>query len=222
MPSITPTERISARYCRLSLMINDKRQYRADIRSVGVIDGIHQENHRQNHKTIFLTMIFLVYAINYADRTNIGAVLPFIIDEFHINNFEAIVKTTKRYFVFLASVQTSVSIRDIGFPHLIPHPRQENKISFCGFDDDFPGVCHQLRRQNEYRRGTAASVQTSVSIRDIGFPHLIPHPLRRRLPSGSPRFTDHKLRCAWIAIIKHLTTCFAVQKDMSLLLRRGA
>jgi hypothetical protein len=30
-----------------------------------------------------------VYAINYADRTNIGAVLPFIIDEFHINNFEA-------------------------------------------------------------------------------------------------------------------------------------
>nr|VXZ86860.1 Uncharacterised protein [Klebsiella pneumoniae] len=36
-----------------------------------------------------LTMIFLVYAINYADRTNIGAVLPFIIDEFHINNFEA-------------------------------------------------------------------------------------------------------------------------------------
>lgn len=34
-------------------------------------------------------MIFLVYAINYADRTNIGAVLPFIIDEFHINNFEA-------------------------------------------------------------------------------------------------------------------------------------
>ena len=32
---------------------------------------------------------FIVYAINYADRTNIGAVLPFIIDEFHINNFEA-------------------------------------------------------------------------------------------------------------------------------------
>lgn len=30
-----------------------------------------------------------MYAINYADRTNIGAVLPFIIDEFHINNFEA-------------------------------------------------------------------------------------------------------------------------------------
>ena len=32
---------------------------------------------------------------------------------------------------------------------------QENKISFCGFDDDFPGVCHKLRRQNEYRRGIA-------------------------------------------------------------------
>ena len=31
----------------------NKRQYRADIRSVGVIDGIHQENHRQNHETIF-------------------------------------------------------------------------------------------------------------------------------------------------------------------------
>ena len=36
-----------------------------------------------------LALIFIVYAINYADRTNIGAVLPFIIDEFHINNFEA-------------------------------------------------------------------------------------------------------------------------------------
>ena len=34
-------------------LINDKRQNRANIRSVGVIDGIHQENHRQNHETIF-------------------------------------------------------------------------------------------------------------------------------------------------------------------------
>ena len=34
-------------------LINDKRQNRANIGSVGVIDGIHQENHRQNHETIF-------------------------------------------------------------------------------------------------------------------------------------------------------------------------
>ena len=58
-------------------LINDERQYRANIRSVGVIDGIHQKNHRQNHETIFR---------------------------------------------FPASVQTSVSIRDIGFPRFIPHP----------------------------------------------------------------------------------------------------
>ncbi len=31
----------------------------------------------------------------------------------------------------------------------------ENEISFRGFDDDFSGVCHQLRRPNEYWRGTA-------------------------------------------------------------------
>lgn len=42
-----------------------------------------------HYRFIILTLIFIVYAINYADRTNIGAVLPFIIDEFHINNFEA-------------------------------------------------------------------------------------------------------------------------------------
>lgn len=44
---------------------------------------------KTKYRLVVLTMIFLVYAINYADRTNIGAVLPFIIDEFHINNFEA-------------------------------------------------------------------------------------------------------------------------------------
>ena len=44
---------------------------------------------KTKYRFVVLTMIFLVYAINYADRTNIGAVLPFIIDEFHINNFEA-------------------------------------------------------------------------------------------------------------------------------------
>ncbi|MTH47686.1 MFS transporter [Intestinirhabdus alba] len=44
---------------------------------------------KTKYRFVVLTMIFLVYAINYADRTNIGAVLPFIIDEFRINNFEA-------------------------------------------------------------------------------------------------------------------------------------
>ena len=36
---------------------------------------------KTKYRFVVLTMIFLVYAINYADRTNIGAVLPFIIDE---------------------------------------------------------------------------------------------------------------------------------------------
>ncbi|MDU6410064.1 MAG: MFS transporter [Yersiniaceae bacterium] len=44
---------------------------------------------KSNYRFVVLSLIFIVYAINYADRTNIGAVLPFIIDEFHINNFEA-------------------------------------------------------------------------------------------------------------------------------------
>ena len=46
-------------------------------------------NTKTNYRFVVLALIFIVYAINYADRTNIGAVLPFIIDEFHINNFEA-------------------------------------------------------------------------------------------------------------------------------------
>lgn len=44
---------------------------------------------KTNYRFVVLAIIFAVYAINYADRTNIGAVLPFIIEEFHINNFEA-------------------------------------------------------------------------------------------------------------------------------------
>ncbi|WP_058914476.1 MFS transporter [Entomohabitans teleogrylli] len=44
---------------------------------------------KTNYRFVVLTLIFIVYALNYADRTNIGAVLPFIIEEFHINNFEA-------------------------------------------------------------------------------------------------------------------------------------
>lgn len=44
---------------------------------------------KTHYRFLVLAIIFAVYAINYADRTNIGAVLPFIIEEFHINNFEA-------------------------------------------------------------------------------------------------------------------------------------
>lgn len=44
---------------------------------------------KTHYRFVVLALIFIVYAINYADRTNIGAVLPFIIEEFHINNFEA-------------------------------------------------------------------------------------------------------------------------------------
>lgn len=44
---------------------------------------------KTNYRFVVLSLIFIVYALNYADRTNIGAVLPFIIDEFHISNFEA-------------------------------------------------------------------------------------------------------------------------------------
>lgn len=38
---------------------------------------------------VVLAIIFITYTINYADRTNIGIALPFIQNEFHINNFEA-------------------------------------------------------------------------------------------------------------------------------------
>ncbi len=44
---------------------------------------------KTNYRFVVLLLIFIVYALNYADRTNIGAVLPFIIDEFRISNFEA-------------------------------------------------------------------------------------------------------------------------------------
>lgn len=44
---------------------------------------------KSNYRWIVLALIFLVYAVNYADRTNIGAVLPFIIEEFKLSNFEA-------------------------------------------------------------------------------------------------------------------------------------
>lgn len=44
---------------------------------------------KTNYRWVVLALIFCVYAVNYADRTNIGAVLPFIIDEFQLSNFEA-------------------------------------------------------------------------------------------------------------------------------------
>ncbi|MBF8463285.1 hypothetical protein FMJ63_25255 [Klebsiella michiganensis] len=43
-----------------------------------------------------------------------------------------IVKTTKRYFVFLASVQTTVSIRDIGYPlYFYAFCREPYRIAPC-------------------------------------------------------------------------------------------
>ena len=44
---------------------------------------------KTNYRWVVLALIFCVYAVNYADRTNIGAVLPFIIEEFQLSNFEA-------------------------------------------------------------------------------------------------------------------------------------
>lgn len=42
-----------------------------------------------NYRWVVLALIFIVYAVNFADRTNIGTVLPFIKEEFHMSNFEA-------------------------------------------------------------------------------------------------------------------------------------
>ncbi|EPB6281936.1 MFS transporter, partial [Escherichia coli] len=44
---------------------------------------------KTNYRWVVLALIFAVYAVNYADRSNIGAVLPFITEEFHLSNFEA-------------------------------------------------------------------------------------------------------------------------------------
>ena len=41
------------------------------------------------YRWVVLTVIFITYTINFADRTNIGIALPFISNEFHITNFEA-------------------------------------------------------------------------------------------------------------------------------------
>lgn len=42
-----------------------------------------------NFRWVVLALIFSVYAVNYADRSNIGSVLPFITEEFNMTNFEA-------------------------------------------------------------------------------------------------------------------------------------
>ncbi|WP_231038616.1 MFS transporter [Pectinatus haikarae] len=42
-----------------------------------------------NYRWVVLTVIFIAYTINFADRSNIGIALPFISEEFHITNFEA-------------------------------------------------------------------------------------------------------------------------------------
>ncbi|MGG4663290.1 MFS transporter [Providencia vermicola] len=44
---------------------------------------------KTNYRWVVLALIFIVYAVNYADRSNIGAVLPFITDEFKLTNLEA-------------------------------------------------------------------------------------------------------------------------------------
>ena len=42
-----------------------------------------------NYRWVIMAIIFITYAINFADRTNIGVALPFITKDFHLSNFEA-------------------------------------------------------------------------------------------------------------------------------------
>ncbi len=44
---------------------------------------------RTNYRWVVLAIMFAFYVINFADRTNIGVVLPTIIKEFSLTNFEA-------------------------------------------------------------------------------------------------------------------------------------
>lgn len=44
---------------------------------------------RTNYRWIVLLVVFLCYLFNMADRSNVGAVLPFIKTEFHFSNFQA-------------------------------------------------------------------------------------------------------------------------------------
>jgi len=42
-----------------------------------------------SYRWVVMAVIFITYAINFADRTNIGVVLPFVSKDFHLTNFEA-------------------------------------------------------------------------------------------------------------------------------------
>jgi sugar phosphate permease len=42
-----------------------------------------------SYRWVVMAVIFITYAINFADRTNIGVALPFISKDFHLTNFEA-------------------------------------------------------------------------------------------------------------------------------------
>lgn len=44
---------------------------------------------KTGYRWLVLSLIFLVYIVCYADRTNIGVVLPFIKEDFALNNFQA-------------------------------------------------------------------------------------------------------------------------------------
>lgn len=44
---------------------------------------------KTQYRWVVMAIIFVVYAINYMDRTNIGVVLPFISKDFGLSNFEA-------------------------------------------------------------------------------------------------------------------------------------
>ncbi len=44
---------------------------------------------KTNFRWVVLSIIFVTYAINFADRTNIGIALPFIKNDFALTNFEA-------------------------------------------------------------------------------------------------------------------------------------
>ncbi len=44
---------------------------------------------RTNFRWVILAIIFITYTINFADRSNIGVALPFIMKDFHMTNLEA-------------------------------------------------------------------------------------------------------------------------------------
>ncbi|MEH7416229.1 MFS transporter [Neobacillus drentensis] len=44
---------------------------------------------KTGYRWLVLSLVFLVYIVCYADRTNIGVVLPFIKEDFALNNFQA-------------------------------------------------------------------------------------------------------------------------------------